>query len=205
MTHLIIGLSGERQQGKTEIARHLVEKHGFSRIHPFSGGKAASRAYFVHLGATEQIAQQMTDGNLKDYPAQILPVDPETGEHFTPRFWMEKFGQFMGAQLGPDWTIGREIERHCQHSRSVRLVCESIVYEADVLREMGGIVVRVERPGDRPRIAGIETDAYSRLIRPDHVFINDAASLDALRDKIDRFIEPLMPAEMTQEFVPDGP
>jgi hypothetical protein len=198
MKHVIIGLSGNRQVGKSHIARHLVERHGFSRLHPFDGGKAASRGYFTYLGVDAETAMRMTDGDLKDVPSPILPViaNPEhgpVGEHYRPRFWMEKFGQFMGVQLGPEWTIEREIDRHLRSGDPVRLVAESIVYEAETLRRMGGAIVRVERDlVDAPKISGLETDKFGAEIVPDHVLKNDGATLEALYGQVDDFLRDVM-------------
>lgn len=194
MQNVIIGLSGKRQVGKSHIARHLVEQHGFSRLHPFDGGKAASRGYFRHLGIDEETALRMTDGDLKDVPSPILPVisNPEhgtVGEHYKPRFWMEKFGQFMGAQLGPEWTIEREIDRHLRLGQPFRLVAESIVYEAETLRRMGGVIIRVEREVDAAlAISGLETDKFGAEIVPDHVLKNDGETLDDLYGQVDELL-----------------
>jgi hypothetical protein len=194
MQNVIIGLSGLRQVGKSHIARHLVEQHGFTRLHPFDGGKAASRAYFMHLGIDAETAARMTDGDLKDKPCDVLPVisnvdHGRVGTHYTSRFWMEKFGQFMGSQLGPEWTIEREIDRHLRSGQPFRLVAESIVYEAETLRRMGGIILRVEREVDRSLgISGLETDKFGADIVPDHVLKNDGETLAELYAQVDDFL-----------------
>ncbi|MCW3782553.1 hypothetical protein [Defluviimonas salinarum] len=192
MKNIIIGLSGERQVGKSHIAQHLIDRYGFQRVHPFNGGKAACRGYFTHLGADADTAWRMTDGDLKDVPSQILPIisNPghgEPGTHYAPRFYMEKLGQFMGVQLGPEWTIGAEMRLilNANEGKPVRLVAESIVYEADELRKLGGKIIEVRRPKRENAIVGLETDRYSATIRPDHVFLNDQDGLDLMREDFD--------------------
>ncbi|MCE6958791.1 hypothetical protein LAZ40_06980 [Cereibacter sphaeroides] len=181
MQNLIIGLSGRRKVGKTKFARHLVERHGFRRLHPFDGGKAAARGYYVHLGADEETAYRMTDGDLKDVPSPILPViaDPahgKPGDHYSSRFFMEKFAQFMGVQMGPEWTVEMEIARHLRTGEPVRLIAESMVYEAEPFRRMGGIIIELVRP-DYQSPDGLEhdTDRYSRTIVPDFILTNDGS------------------------------
>ena len=195
MSNVIIGLSGDRQVGKSKVADHLVRTHGFHRVHPFNGGKAATRGYLEHIGVSSVTAHRMTDGDLKDLPCDALPVitNPDHGEigcHYTPRFWMEKFGQFMGIQMGPDWTIGRELKRLTDQTDSLRLIVESIVFEADVLQGMGGIVIEIQGPiRSDEQIDAMETRKYGALIRPDLVFLNDKETIVDMGFDLDNFLE----------------
>jgi hypothetical protein len=190
MTGLIIGLSGRRGVGKSLVANHLVEQHGFLRIHPFQGGKAACVGYFVHVGATPDEASRMVNGDLKDLACPLLP------DNQTPRFFMEKFGQFMGVQVGPEWTIGQEVRLALERDPNVRLIAESIVYEVDVIRNMGGVIVEVVREGST--ITGLETDKATALITPDIRFQNNGNSLTKLCKEVD-----LLLGEVIEQFQTD--
>lgn len=190
---MIIGLAGKRQVGKSHIADHLVRNFGFSRVHPFDGGKAACRGYFTYLGADEDTARRMTDGDLKDMPSPLLPVicDPEhgvPGTHYAPRFYMEKSGQFHGVQLGPEWTIGADPRfRPERRGPGDRYVIESIVYEAEELHRLGGIIIRIDRP-DTEGPAGVMSDRVGAAIVPDFVFCNEEEGLDRLYENFDAFL-----------------
>ena len=184
MAGLIIGLSGRRGVGKSRVADHLVDRHGFRRIHPFQGGKAACVGYLTHVGATPDEAARMVNGDLKDVPCPLLP------ENQTPRYFMERFGQFMGVQMGPDWTIGQEIRLALERDPDARLIAESIVYEVDVIRRMGGVIVEITRDGST--LTGLETDKATALIRPDLRFENNGDSLVRLRGEVDRLLERVM-------------
>lgn len=163
---LMIGLTGSRNVGKSTVANMLVESFGFHRIHAFDGGKAATLAYFIHLGATSIEANEMVYGSLKDISSDLLPG------RASPRFFMEKFGKFMGTTLGPEWTLGAEIERHRRADPFARLIAESLVYEADMFRAAGGIIVRVERPGHVGPV-GCESDSFQATIAEDVKLVND--------------------------------
>lgn len=163
----MIGLTGSRHVGKSTVANMLVESFGFQRVHAFDGGKAATVAYFIHLGATSVVANEMVYGSLKDVPSDLLPG------RATPRFFMEKLGKFFGVTLGPDWTLGAEIGRHRRANPSSKLIAESLVYEADMFRSAGGIIVRVVRPGHVGPV-GCESDAVQAAIVEDVRLLNDS-------------------------------
>lgn len=184
MTGLIIGLSGRRGVGKSRVADHLVEQHGFLRVHPFQGGKAASVGYFTHIGMTADEAARMVNGDLKDVPCPLLPFNQ------TPRYFMERFGQFLGEQMGPEWTIGQEIRRAFEKDPNARLVAESIVYEVGVIRNLGGVIVEITRDGSS--ITGLETDKATAMIVPDITFSNNGTSLVALKGEVDDLLERVM-------------
>ncbi len=182
MQPLIIGLAGLRQVGKSRVANHLVASHGFQKVHPFSGGKAACRAYYAHLGASEETAWRMTDGDLKDTPSPYLPNREPS------RTFMERFGKFMGVEMGPDWTIGTELRIATGRPGGNRLVVESVVYEDHVIREAGGMLWMIERSGRMPT-PGLETDAYTMRMTCDLTIMNDAETLGPLHDTIDALME----------------
>lgn len=189
----IIGLTGYRGTGKSEIARHLCERHGFASVHAFAGGKAASEAYFRHLGASEVMAWEMVHGALRDVPSKLLPImaqhdSPGRRDHATPRYFMEMFGNFMGATLGTDWTAGAEIRRHLRDMPGRDIVLESVVYEDQVVRDFGGVIIRIDRAGALGR--GLKTDEAVTRITPDAVFLNEAGTVAEMLSQFDlRFLE----------------
>lgn len=181
----ILGLAGYRRVGKTEVSDRLVEAHGFQRVHPFNGGKAACRAYFMHLGVSEENAWRMTDGDLKDSPCEFLP------DNAKPRLFMEKFGKFMGVEMGPDWTIGRELYL-AKQKRPERLIVESVVYEDMVLRGLGAPIWKIVRPDVKPT-PGLKTDAYTEAMTTDLEIVNDG-TIAELCEKIDALVSQHVPA-----------
>lgn len=184
---ILIGLIGERQVGKSLLSDHLVAAHGFAKMHPFDGGKAASLALFEHYGASRAEAISMLTGPEKDRPCRFLPKD-QFGEHYHPRFFIEKFGAFMGETLGPEWTIEKEISK--LHERGARnIISESIVFEIDAFRDLGGIVVEVLNPVRQGKIKGIETDRVVSTIIPDHSFLNDYASTEEAQVAFSDFLD----------------
>lgn len=177
----IIGLSGRRGVGKSAVSDILVRDHGFTRIHPFGGGKVASKGYFMHLGASPDEAERMVNGDLKDEPSPFLP------DNVAPRYFMERFGKFMVTTLGPAWTIGQEVRLALEKDPEAKLLADSVVYEADVIRASGGLVVKIDRPS--ATLIGIETDRALDALIPDLVFDNSGSCLLDLSRRVDVLLD----------------
>lgn len=168
---LLLGITGKRNVGKSTVAALLEERYGFARAHAFDGGKAAAEAYFVHTTGDLATASRMVYGDLKDKPSPHLPG------RVAPRFFLEKFGHFMGVTMGVDWTLAMEITRIRRESPRAPIVVESLVYEAPWFKAQGGVVLRLERPDfDGPE--GIESDSVQALVEADYTI--SASSLDEL-------------------------
>lgn len=179
---MIIGLTGKRHVGKSTIADILVEE-GYVRGHAFNGGKFATFAYFLHIGMPYDMAHESVYGALRDTPNDYLP------DRETPRFFMERFGQWMGEQLGCSWTLGTELDRIARQDNGRNIVIESVVYEAMSLAARGGKIIRVIRPGHVGPV-GIETDFAQASIVADAEIVNDGTK-DDLRRKVKAAIDSL--------------
>lgn len=177
MARRIIGLSGFRGSGKTLITKHLCEKHGFKSVHPFEVWKDGIKAMYMSIGIDADTAENMVRGPLKDTPHAALP-----GGHDS-RFLMERLGKYSGAELGSEWTLGLSLRKMEQDYPDADLIIESIVYEVDVVREFGGHIIMIDRPGTEG--VGLETDAATKLIQPDSRFLNDGNDPEVLKIEFD--------------------
>jgi len=177
MSRKIIGLAGYRQVGKTLITKHLCEKHGFKSVHPFEVWKEGLKAMYISIGVDPETAEAMVRGNLKDTP------QPELPSGYDSRYLMERLGKFSGTDLGPEWTLGLALRQMDILYPDADLVIESIVYEVDVVRQFGGHIVMIERPGTEGK--GLETDKATRLIEPDSRFLNDGHEPEVLKVEFD--------------------
>lgn len=200
---VIVGLTGERECGKSVIGDHLVNNKNFVRLHPFNPGKAFLRGYYVSFGISEKEAFAMTDGELKNSPSPILPIDPETGEHYSSRWLMERLGRYMAREMGVKWTIGAEIRHYSAQDPTAGLLIESLVYEEDVVREMGGVIIRVTRHPDvanTSKTVGEVSDSFVAGIRHDAELINH---MDGKERLIEDFEHTLSEAISAKHTVPE--
>lgn len=168
----IVGLTGGRKAGKTVVAEALVAMGGVTG-HPFKPGKAMLRGYYVSIGASEEEAMAMTDGELKDVPSARL-------NGHTSRLIMEIVGNHMGKTMGPEWSLGVELRRIREPSAPFALV-ESVVYEEEMIRSRpGSMIIRLspapgaENAPARGAIADAPlTDASASEVRADVEIVNE--------------------------------
>ena len=178
MSRKIIALAGYRSTGKSKISDFLCEKRGFKSVHPFGVWKIGLKAMYEAIGIPPGEAEEMVYGSLKDTPHKELPNGHDS------RFLMEKLGNFTGTELGPDWTLRLALKEMDRLYPEDDLVIESIVYEADIIRDFGGHIVMVERPGTGDFT--LETDRATQFIAPDSRFLNDGQDLSVLHADFDQ-------------------
>lgn len=179
----LIGLTGKRNVGKSTVAKLLKDEFGFVPVHAFAAGKEATREWFIAIGIDAETAWEMVYGDLKDLPSDDLPGGA------SPRFFMEKFGHFMGATMGVDWTLGLEIAIVRKRNPRAAIVVESLVYEAPWFKQQGGVVWRLERPSHEGP-AGVESDAVQAAVAADATIA--ATSLEELRVKARRLAQQMV-------------
>lgn len=129
----LIGFAGPIGAGKTTAAEHLVRAHGFVRIRFAGPLKDMMRA--LGLGEAE------VDGDRKEVPCPLL-----CGR--TPRWAMQTIGTEWGRELiHPDlWTT---IWAARVAAATAPVVADDVRFPNEVagIHRLGGIVIRVTRPG----------------------------------------------------------
>ena len=154
----LIALTGRRHQGKSTAAEHLRVHYGATTVHAFNGGKVAAEAYFAYITGSKEYAARMVHSDLKDVASPYLPG------YVSPRYFMERFGEFMGVQMGTPWTLEMEITLAVASGAKL-IVVESLVYESDVIKRLGGKIIRMERLGYVP--PAVDSDATQAEISVD--------------------------------------
>ena len=181
MSRRLIGLAGFRQTGKSLIAKHLCENHGFKSVHPFNIWKDGIITMYTKIGITPDKARDMVYGNQKDVPCDALP------DNKTSRWLMERMGKFAGTELGADWTLGLTLNQMELQYPNEDLVVESIVYETNIMHLFGGHIIMVERPQTKTK--GFETDKATMEINPDSRFLNDGNDPEKIKIEFDAHME----------------
>lgn len=167
MKTALIGLSGLAGCGKTSLALALVKDHNFVRI-SFAD---PIRSMAVGLGLT---LEQMKEH--KNEPLDWL------GGH-TPREIMQSLGTEWGRRLVCDdvWVrVAKERILRLWAGGAAGIVIDDCRFdnEAAMVKEMGGAVVQINRPGLQRMNHASEAGVSDRLI--DAIFENDGDSIETL-------------------------
>jgi hypothetical protein len=133
---LILGLSGPRGSGKSTAAEVLVREHGFVEL------RFADPIRDAVLGLFREWGEQHFEPGLKD---ALCPV-----YRIAPRAALRAFGESARA-LDPYCyvsALGRRLEA-LEDAKTPRVVVSDVRLpaEAEHVRELGGHVVHVVRPG----------------------------------------------------------
>lgn len=174
----LIGLMGQKRSGKDTVALHLVGRHGFARVAFADRLKAAALDLNPYAGMVP------TPGALAPWhPTRLRDVVDARGwegakEIPEVRRTLQRLGVAMRNVQHDVWVAAT--------MRDVYAAGDDVVVtdvrfpnEAEMVRKMGGYLVRVDRPG-LPDDDGHVSEHAWRSIVPDFVVNNDG-DLEDLR------------------------
>lgn len=141
-SRFVVGFAGKMGSGKTTAARLLIEKHGFERIR-FAG---PLKNMMYALGLTEA----EVDGAFKESPCDLLGGK-------TPRHAMQTIGTEWGRNIIDDGLWIRAWRRAVEKTLpGAWIVVDDVRFpnEAAVIREMGGVLIRIDRASEPRAAAG---------------------------------------------------
>ncbi len=169
----IIGLIGLAGSGKTLVARHLVERHGFVRQR-FAG--PLKEMIKVGLGLTDE----QLDGAAKNEPIAWAGG-------CTPRHLMQTLGTEWGRRMvHSDVWINRW---RClvEQEASPLIVVDDVRFpnEAAALRSVGGSLWRVYRPG---LMTSSHASERAQAQITEDILINNATSIAEMFRSVDAVV-----------------
>ena len=172
MTRLI-ALTGYAGSGKSTVARHLVEAHGFTLV-KFAGPlKAMMRC--LGLGDRE------IEGALKEEPHRVL-------NYKTPRYAMQTLGTEWGRDLiGQNlWVDVAMTSAQAAIDQGGSVVIDDCRFqnEADAVKRISGEVIQITRPG----VGRINEHVSEQTpVGPTFHWLNDSTE-DDLRQMVTSYI-----------------
>jgi len=179
MSHLIIGLTGKKRAGKSTVAKHLCEKHGFVEITVAEPLKEVIGRHLFYF-TDEQLY-----GNTKDVVDERWFVTPR-------EVWLA-FGEFIRGKYGEDYLAKRTMFRiaalFARYPKGARVVVSDCKFprELEVVETVGGVTCRVTKEGNTTDESDIETatDSYNT----DFEFSAADGDLDSLLAQTDKMME----------------
>lgn len=176
---MVIGLTGLIGSGKSEVARHLMERYGFVRIKFADPLKNMLRSLLREVGLDVVTIERMIEGDLKEVPCEAL-------SGCTPRHAMITLGTEWGRNcLAKELWVHvtkLKIKAALKAGQSVVLDDCRFVNEAAMVTDLGGEVWRI----DRGQLLAVnhESETGQALVPVQKRIQNDGSLFD-LRRKID--------------------
>lgn len=175
----LIGVHGKARSGKDEIARVLVEEHGFIRTAFADPMKAAAAMLF---GWPPELA---FSDEIKSYKSELWGL--------TGREIFQKFGtEAMRGTFGDDFWVKRWVFDYVRLRTTHSIVVSDVRTnaEADMIRGLGGIILHLERRG--AGLSGLEgmhsSEAGITFNRSTDLRIENNGTLSELEDEINRIV-----------------
>lgn len=150
--HAIIAFSGEKGAGKSTTARELGEQH---HLEVTAFGNRVKDVVEVAFDIERRWLER---------PHKKEQVHPDWG--ITSRRMMQQVGQAFRERFGRDFWIRRH-EKHLRDRGLIEanrpVIVDDVRYpnEAEWVRDVGGVVVGVDRPGH----GGVDDHESERLVR----------------------------------------
>jgi hypothetical protein len=139
---MIIGLSGYARSGKDTIADILVKEHGFVKLAFADPMREALRRINPFIEVND-IQHMPLDQALRVYSWEDLKQEsPDI------RGLMQRIGTEMGREMfGENIWVELAIKEANKYKKPIVMSDTRFKNEAEAIRNSGGFVVRVERPG----------------------------------------------------------
>lgn len=193
--NLVIGFTGFAESGKDTAADYLAETHGFTRDAFANDLRGAA------LTLDPWVIEHRSERH-PGWPVRLSELIADLGwnrakeENPEVRRILQVIGSEIGWQLhGKRCWVNRVADRYDLLAPGERLAISDVRFphEEDWLREIDGILVRVDRPGHVNATgdnAGHVSEAWIKKLTPDVVLVNDGTIAD-LHAKLDQLMTDL--------------
>lgn len=167
----IIGLAGYARSGKDSVAARLVEAYGFTRFAFADALKRAALALNPMVDSYHRLSHVVNEEGWESAKS-----------HGEVRRVLQHFG--MGIRdIDPDFWVRIVLDQFYARENGAVITDVRFPNEAERIRNIGGIIVRVVRPGVGP-VNGHASETALDDLRPEWTINNDG-DLDALARAVD--------------------
>jgi len=170
----IIGLTGYKGSGKDEAAKALTGQHGPYQRYALAG--PVKQICEIAFGLT----WEEMEGNreLKEKAVDRYPF-------FSPRKLMQQVGTDMFRTHYPDIWI-EAMKRHMTRNATRQFVVTDVRFpnEADAIRDLEGLLVRVTRTDQPENIDPHPSERYIGMIKADHEILAATGEIESLHKQI---------------------
>jgi len=180
---MLIGLSGFAQSGKDTVAKYLIEEHGYTRL---AFADVLRRALYT-LNPIILVSNEGAILRLKEHVDEVGWEEAKKIEEV--RKLLQVFGTEVGrALLGENVWVNLAL-KEMKEDRDYVFTDVRFLNEANLLRDRGGSIWRIERPS----VEAVNQHLSERALEGynfDFKIINDS-TLDDLAEKVEIILDKL--------------
>ena len=181
---LLIGISGQKYNGKDTIADYLVSNYGFIKL---SFGSKLKEMCKILFGFTEE----QLYGSKKESCDEFWNITPrEIFQYFGTDILRKDIQKIIPNINETFWIkcVEKEINQITQINPNAKIVISDVrfINEVSMIKSLNGYVIRVIRPNIK-QIDLHESEQQIPFLNVNSEIINDS-SLDELYGKINKFI-----------------
>lgn len=178
--HRIIGLSGYARSGKDTVAAHLERNWGYER-------RAFADALKDIACALDPLVE-LADGGTSRLAGLVERVGWEAAKrHPDVRRLLQRLGQSVRDRCGEDTWLDVVMTDISARPRAHYAISDvRYVNEAEAIRDAGGALWRIERPGVRPVNSHLSESSLDDW--PFDVVLDNDSDVKALYEKVDRML-----------------
>lgn len=173
----LYGVTGRKFHGKDTTAGVFVA-NGYVQMRFADPIKEMLRAYYRLFKLSDEEIEARIEGPLKETPCPYL-----AGR--TPRYAMQTLGTEWGRQMmAPDFWI-QALVRRTALEKDVVVSDVRFINEAQVIRRMGGKVVKVVNPDlEDNEFSAHPSEREIDTIEPDAVILNDGRTMEPIEGAV---------------------
>ena len=181
---MIIGISGKAQAGKDTTAGMLqvllTNPNITWDMYETDVCFAQDHAIVHYADLLKEVSQEMLDMPFSDFNSQEVKQQHIDWLGMTVREFLQKLGTAVRKEIDPDFWVKALFNTY--HNGNVIIADVRFPNEADAIKERGGILIRIERPGAGAgeHISETALDNYDKF---DYIVNNDG-TLEDLFTKI---------------------
>lgn len=186
----LIAFCGDIGAGKDTVADYLVRSHGFVTASFATPLKNTVLGVYHSLGMESRHVFGTQEDKAEAIPGLLTPE----GEPMTGRHALEKVGTEGFRAACPDtWILLATHQIRAAIAAGFRVAVTDARFpnEFDVVRELGGKLVRVTKLGTRAERTGHASDEAWRALQFDGIVAAEAGDLSALYADADRLLAEL--------------
>lgn len=167
MTAPLIGLCGFARAGKDTVGHILVERHGFTRV--------AFADPLKQLAAAVDPVLDVEDGNrIRRYTDTLTAEGEAYVKDAYPEYrrFLQALGLGVRQVLGADTWVDAAMAQISRIGGPVVVTDVRFPNEVDAIRQCGGQVWLVDRPGLQPDLSHV-SEQLPQTVVPDMTVVND--------------------------------